>query len=266
MRAPTAVELTCADPLAPCKLPNAFLADPPLKKVVARTLELGARGSLDDWHWSAAAYHTLSEDDIQFISAGNGINAGYFRNVGSTRRQGIELMLGGTVGPVEIVARYSFIDATYVDGFTEHSPNNSSADGNGDIVVGSGARIPSIPRNTLRLRVDGQVLPGWTLGGNLILNGSSYARGDENNQDVGGRVGGYAVLNLDTTWEIAKGVELFVRANNVFDRKYANFGILGSNVFANPARTFDPANARSETFVGQGAPFGAWLGVRFGWR
>ena len=266
MRAPTAVELTCADPLAPCKLPNSFLADPPLKKVVARTLELGARGTLDAWHWSAAAYHTLSEDDIQFISAGNAINAGYFRNVGTTRRQGIELMLGGTIGPVEIVARYSFIDATYVDGFTEHSPNNSSADANGDIGVASGARIPSIPRNTFRLRVDGHVLPSWTLGANLILNGSSYARGDENNQDAGGRVGGYAVLNLDTTWQMAKGVELFARANNVFDRKYSNFGILGSNVFANAAHAFDPENARSETFLGQGAPFGAWLGVRFEWR
>jgi iron complex outermembrane receptor protein len=32
MRAPTAAELTCADPAAPCKLPNAFLADPPLKR------------------------------------------------------------------------------------------------------------------------------------------------------------------------------------------------------------------------------------------
>jgi outer membrane receptor protein involved in Fe transport len=31
MRAPTAIELTCADPTAPCKLPNAFLSDPPLK-------------------------------------------------------------------------------------------------------------------------------------------------------------------------------------------------------------------------------------------
>ena len=38
MRAPTAIELTCADPEAPCKLPNSFLSDPPLKKVVARTL------------------------------------------------------------------------------------------------------------------------------------------------------------------------------------------------------------------------------------
>jgi hypothetical protein len=30
MRAPTPIELTCADPNAPCKLPNQFLADPPL--------------------------------------------------------------------------------------------------------------------------------------------------------------------------------------------------------------------------------------------
>src|SRR5262249_29779573 len=44
MRAPTAIELTCADPNAPCRLPNNFLSDPPLNKVVAKTWELGARG------------------------------------------------------------------------------------------------------------------------------------------------------------------------------------------------------------------------------
>ncbi len=41
MRAPTAIELTCADPEAPCKLPNSFLSDPPLKKVVSKTFEAG---------------------------------------------------------------------------------------------------------------------------------------------------------------------------------------------------------------------------------
>ncbi|HYS15129.1 MAG TPA: TonB-dependent receptor, partial [Burkholderiaceae bacterium] len=56
MRAPTALELTCADPAAPCKLPNSFLADPPLKKIVARTFELGARGREGTLVWSAATY------------------------------------------------------------------------------------------------------------------------------------------------------------------------------------------------------------------
>ena len=37
-RAPTAIELGCADPTHPCNLPNALVADPPLKQVVARTL------------------------------------------------------------------------------------------------------------------------------------------------------------------------------------------------------------------------------------
>ena len=46
MRAPTPVELTCADPAAPCKLPNIFLADPALKKVVSRTVEFGLRRTL----------------------------------------------------------------------------------------------------------------------------------------------------------------------------------------------------------------------------
>src|SRR6185437_15171280 len=45
-RAPTAIELTCADPNAPCKLPNDFLADPPLKQVVSHTVEVGARGTV----------------------------------------------------------------------------------------------------------------------------------------------------------------------------------------------------------------------------
>ena len=44
MRVPTPMELTCADPTAPCKLPNNFLADPPLERVVSRTGEVGPAG------------------------------------------------------------------------------------------------------------------------------------------------------------------------------------------------------------------------------
>jgi hypothetical protein len=79
-------------------------------------------------------------------------------------------------------------------------------------------------------------------------------------------VPGYAILDLDTTWTVKKGVQLFARANNVFDRHSSNFGILGENDFANASRTFDPDNARSETFFGQSAPFGLWAGVRLEWE
>ena len=40
-RAATSIELGCADPESPCKLPNAMAGDPPLDQVVTWTMELG---------------------------------------------------------------------------------------------------------------------------------------------------------------------------------------------------------------------------------
>ena len=266
MRAPTAMELTCADPAAPCKLPNAFLADPPLRKVVARTLELGARAALGHFTWGAALYRTELSDDIQFIGSAGAINAGYFQNVGKTRRQGVEINAGNRWGALGVVARYSFIDATYRSGFSENSPFNSTADANGDIQVASGNRIPGVPRQSLHLRLDLESSELLSLGANVVANASSQARGDENNQDVSGAVPGYAVLNLDGRYRFGKGFEAFARINNVFDRTYANFAILGQNVFTGPGRSFDPNNSINESFRGLGAPRGAWLGLRYEWE
>jgi outer membrane receptor protein involved in Fe transport len=73
MRVPTPVELACADPNAPCTLPNIFVADPPLQPVIATTIEAGARGSWDtNTFWNITAYRTDLANDIQFISAGTG--------------------------------------------------------------------------------------------------------------------------------------------------------------------------------------------------
>ncbi|WP_245619818.1 TonB-dependent receptor [Methylomicrobium agile] len=41
-RVPTPMELSCADPNDPCRLPNAFVSDPPLDQVVAKTWEGGS--------------------------------------------------------------------------------------------------------------------------------------------------------------------------------------------------------------------------------
>ena len=266
MRAPTAMELTCADPAAPCKLPNAFLADPPLKKVVAHTLELGARGKVDEFTWSAAVYRTDLSDDIQFIGSEGAINAGFFQNVGKTRRQGLELNAGQHWGPLNVVARYSFIDATYRTGFIENSPSNSTANANGDIDVQRGNRIPSVPRHSLHLRLDLDASDAISLGANLVAVSASRARGDENNQDASGAVPGYAVLNLDGRYRVGKNFEAFARINNLFNRQYANFGILGRNVFNGPGHSFDPANPVNESFRGLGAPRGAWVGLRVEWE
>ena len=264
MRVPTAVELTCADPAAPCTLPNIFVADPPLQPVVATTFEAGVRGRVGaSGFYSAAVYRTDLSNDIQFIGAGSGaVNAGYFQNVGKTRRQGVELTGGGTVGEVQLSARYSLLDATFQTGFVESSPNNSSADAAGLIVVKPGDRLPTLPRNALRLRADWSH-GAFALGGSVMAFSSQFSRGNENNGDPEGSVPGYAIVALDASWQFAPGWQLFTRIDNLFNRTYQNFGILGANYFRGPGNTFNTALAGPEAFRSPAAPFGAWVGVQY---
>jgi iron complex outermembrane recepter protein len=265
MRAPTPIELTCADPAAPCTLPNAFLSDPPLQPVIAKTWEAGARGTYAGMlQWSAALYHTDLNNDIQFISSGGAaLNAGFFQNVGNTRRQGIELGASARLHWLTLTASYAYIDATFQSQFVERSPNNSSADANGDILVRPGDRIPGIPNSNLKLRAEFPIGDRFSIGVNMVAASSQYPRGDENNLDIRGQVPGYAVFNLDASYRLAPGWEVFANVNNLFDRNYQTFGILGENVFTGPFNTFDPANAVPEQFRSPGAPFGIWVGIRF---
>jgi iron complex outermembrane recepter protein len=264
MRVPSPVELTCADPNAPCTLPNIFVADPPLQPVRATTYEIGIRGSVGAaGYFRAALYRTDLADDIQFISAGQGaVNAGYFQNVGRTRRQGIELTSGATLGPLRLVARYSLLEATFQTAFSENSPNNVTADANGDIEVAPGNAIPLMPRNTFRLRGDLEHGP-FAVGVTLLAFSSQYARGNENNADPGGKIPGFATVAVDAGWQITPEWLLFARIDNLFNRTYQNFGILGANYFRGPGGTFDAALASPEPFLSPAQPFGAWVGLQY---
>jgi outer membrane receptor protein involved in Fe transport len=264
MRVPTPVELTCADPEAPCTLPNIFVADPPLKAVLASTYEAGVRGRIGtSSFYSAAIYRTELTDDIQFIGVGSGaVNAGYFQNVGKTRRQGVELTGGTTLGEVRLVARYSLLDATFQTEFEESSPNNSSADADGLIKVQPGNRLPTLPRNAFRLRADWSHGP-FAIGATLAAFDSQYSRGNENNADPAGRVPGYTIVAVDASWNLTPEWQLFGRVDNLFNRTYQNFGILGANYFRGPGNTFDVGLAGPEAFRSPGAPIGAWIGVQY---
>jgi len=205
MRVATPVELTCADPAAPCTLPNEFLADPPLKPVIAQTVETGVRGRItSNLKWRATAYQTTLRDDIQFISASVGSpNSGFFQNVGVTRRRGIELGLDGRHGAINWFASYGFIDARYRTAYTEHSPSNSTADANGDIQVQPGNQIPGIPRHLFKAGTEYTFAQNWSIGASMYAATSQFARGNENNLDANGRVQGYMIFNIDARWMFA---------------------------------------------------------------
>ncbi|CAE6804825.1 MULTISPECIES: TonB-dependent receptor [Burkholderiaceae] len=268
MRTPTAIELACADPAAPCSLPNDFIADPALKPVVSRTFEAGARGTLSSAiHWSAAVFRTDLQDDIQFVSSnGASTSTGYFQNVGTTRRQGFEINARAQTGPLTVNAGYTYLRATYQSSFVEQSASNSSADGQGNITMHPGDRIPGIPENTLKLRLDYAATAKWNVGANILYRSSIFARGDENNLDSNGRIAGYAIVDLDTTYQVTKQLQLFAHVNNLFDKRYADFGILGQNSFNGPGHSFSPDAVTNEQFLGMGAPRGVWVGLRYAWK
>ena len=256
MRAATPVELSCADENRPCALPNSFAADPNLKKVVAKTFEGGVRGKLSKTiSWNAGLYTTKNNDDIQFISTGVVSTFGFFKNVGETRRRGAELGVNGQFEALSLSANYGFVDATYQSDFVVGSPSNSVAIANGstEIDVRKGDRIPGIARHTFKLRAAYDVTPSWNIGTNLVMASGQYARGDENNGDINGKVPGYAVLNLDTHYSITPNWKLFGKVNNVFDKNYQTFGVLGNNIF----------NGADEQFRSPAAPIAAWVGVTY---
>jgi len=274
LRVPTPVELTCADPNAPCSLPNAFSADPALKPVVAKNIELGARGALGPGvSFTATLFRTNLENDIQFVSSGGAaVSAGFFENVPQTRRAGFELGLQGKAGAFSLSAHYTYLEATFEAPLILSSPDNSTAAALScstctDIQVRPGDRIPGLPKHVVKLRAE-YAVGAFALGVNVLGQSSLYARGDENNRDVNGPIPGFALVNLDAHYDVSSRWHVFARIDNLFDRRYFNYGLLGQNVLTAPGNTFDATGTswRPEQFRTVGAPLGAWVGVIYGVR
>ncbi|HQN65923.1 MAG TPA: TonB-dependent receptor [Methylophilus sp.] len=278
-RAPTAIELGCAfqdldgdgQGDTPCRLPNAMAGDPPLKKVVSKTFEAGVRGKLtSDLGYTASVYRTQNTDDIQFI-ASNPNGQGNFKNVGKTRRQGLDLGLNGGWSNFRWNVGYSYVRATYQSSFgianqVNTSAEDTNADGDPDTIrVRSGDYLAGIPKHQFKLRGEWQALPNWTIGTNVVAFSSQYSFGNENNKDQGkgAKVRGYTVVNLDTRYGFADtGWELFGRINNVFDKEYYSAGMLGESFFDATGQFEDGENERS-FLVAPGAPRAGWIGVRY---
>jgi outer membrane receptor protein involved in Fe transport len=269
LRAPTAMELTCADPQAPCRLPTGFVSDPPLKAVVARTLETGLRGRSawggdGELQWSGSLWRTDVRDDIQFVASGSAL-AGYFRNVGATRRQGFEIGLQARRGPITTTLRIARVDATFRSAFDVHSPFHPQADADGVIHVAPGARLPGVVRDSLRWRVEATLAQDTRWGLAWHLQGSSVLRGDESNQALAQRVPGRGLLHLDAEGPLAGAVRWWLQVHNLAGRRSVDAGLLGRNAFTGPGRSFSGARGRNEPFYAPGEPRSISAGVKFSW-
>jgi outer membrane receptor protein involved in Fe transport len=277
-RTPSAIELGCADPANPCKLPNAMAGDPPLRQVVTRTWEAGLRGTLPRLRWNAGLFRAENVDDILFV-ADNAAGFGYFRNVGKTRRQGLELGLDARAGDLAMTVNYTWLDATFRSAELLNGAANSSADEDGNIAVGPGDRMPLTPRHLFKARAEWRLTPSWSVEAGMLAVSGSTARGNENGRHQpdgtyflgSGRTAGYTLFDLGATWELAPRLHLFAQVNNLFDRRYATAAQLNAtgfsadgNFLARPfAAAGDNASLVASTFYAPGAPRTIWAGLRY---
>ncbi len=262
-RVPTIIELGCADPLEPCRLPTGLQADPYLKQVIARTIEFGARWRVaSDSELTASIYRSENKDDILFRAV-SATGLGYFSNFSRTRRQGIDLSARTVIGPVNVYASYNYLDATYQD-------DGELFGGERNILVRPGTRIAGLPKHSLRIGADWRVQPKLVVGGNVLATSSLVTQGNEDGQigdgeKVNARVKGYALLNLHANYEASKGLDYFVRINNVLDTRFETYGLMALSMFDASGNSYtSPTVAPNVSrFVAPGAPRNFMVGVRY---
>jgi outer membrane receptor protein involved in Fe transport len=278
-RAPTSIELGCADPAAPCRLPNSMAGDPPLEQVVTRTLEGGVRsGSESRVRWSAGWFRAVNTNDILFV-ASEQTGFGYFKNFGRTLRQGIELDSNTRVGRVTVGASYTWLRATYESEEVVNGAANSTNHQTERITIRPGNRIPLTPSHNMKAYADVRVTAKLLVDLNAIGVGRAFARGNENNlhQADGvyylgpGYSAGYAVVNAGLRYRFTGMLEAFVQVNNVANRRYYTAAQLGPTGFTATgnfiARPF-PVTAGGEypvqkaTFYAPGAPRAGFVGLK----
>ena len=240
-----------------CRLPNAFLADPPLNDVVSNSFEIGARGFLGEIAYSAGAFHTTNANDILFQTTGRA--TGLFANVDETQRVGFEGRLTGNFQDLNWTLAYSFVGATFEDDFKVLSPNHAFADDEGEILVKNGDKIPGIPQSQFKLLSSYRVTDRFGIGLDVIANSDQRLRGDESNQlDT---VSGYTLINLRARYQFSNRFQVFATVNNLFGEEFETFGLLGEE----PGELEVPIieDLTIPLFLGPAPPRAGFVGLRY---
>jgi outer membrane receptor protein involved in Fe transport len=251
-RVPTPVELTCADPEDPCRLPNAFVSDPPLAQIVATTWEGGLRGRRGSFNWTVAAFASAADDDIIFVSSGRLRGEGHFENVDRTRRRGVETSVEYAAGRVSAFASYTFQRATFGTDLVLASPRHP-LNVDAEIAVAEGDRLPGVPEHSGKAGVAVRLTGRLDVGLDVRAQSSQYFRGDEAN--LLDPVDRFGIVNVRARHRITNALTALFEANNIFDATYHTFGILGEADEVLGDEYEDPR------FLSPGAPRAAWGGL-----
>lgn len=251
-RAPAVLELACADETAACPLPFALGDDPPLDPVVSTTFEVGGQVVRGPAILNASVFRTNVRDDISFIQSETAVFEGFFDNIGTTRREGIELAVQVIpTAELSLYGNYAYTRATFrtaADIFSIRADDDFvGVPLSGENDVQPGNRLPLVPDH--QVKVGGLLsLPvGLQFGADVRYIGKQWLRGDEANETA--PLDGYILTNLRAGFSRANW-ELSAVVTNVFDNHAAVFGTFNENRQTGALERFlTPMNARSFKLV-----------------
>lgn len=202
----------------------------------SRQAELGAKWQpTTNWELDTALFRADSRNELA-VADNTGGRASY-RNIGRSRRQGIEASLRGDLGDCwRIVLGATHVQARFLSSFLTGSPA---------VTVPVGSRIPGVPENYGSLRIERGSALGWRMGAEW--QGIGAVPVDDRDS---ARAPGYLLTGLDLGYGIDLGatrLHLSARADNLFDRH-----VIGS-VIVNESngRFYEPAPGRSVMFGAQ---------------
>jgi len=194
-----------------------FFSNPDLKPEDSVSVEIGWRADFPRTQLTAGLFRLDTDDEIVFVPDPPPAFTGANRNIGRTRRRGLEaslraqatrrLALFGTLGLIEAEIR-------------------SGADRGRDVPLVPGTRVAAGFDLELPARAD--------LAVDALYVGAQVLDADTANAEA--RLAFYAVVNARAGWRPAPaGPRLYVEARNLFDRAYATRGIFAGEAFFTPA-------------------------------
>jgi outer membrane receptor for Fe3+-dicitrate len=260
-RVPTVIELGCADPEEPCRLPAGLQSDPYLRQVRATSLEAGLRWRpAPGQRLELALFRTDNRDDIVFGSVSATSQLGYFQNFRRTRHQGLDASWQAQLGPVALTAAYSHLQATYqASGILRMGERN--------VAITPGTRMAGLPRHSAKLGADWALGHGLSMGGDVQIISARGVQGNEDGLLEDGaaqthRLGipGHGLLHLRLQWQATPALAVVARVQNALDRRYETYGALAETVFDAQGRF--SGDEQDALFVAPGAPRSLWLGLR----
>lgn len=193
------------------------------------TYEIGVKSDNALGQFTAAAFYTVTEDDIVPLKNIGGKST--FRNADQTVRQGIELSWNKILWrDLNAQASYSYIDATF---------DQDTVNIEGVTPIPHGNYIPGIAKNQAFLSLGWKTENGLRAGFDMRYSDKIYVN-DANDQQAPSYV--VAAANVGYNWTVNDwAFNTFARIDNLFDKDYSGSVIVNES----NKRFFEPAEGRN---------------------